>query len=155
VTPDNLPEERVIAQSIAVPAAKPDPPFVEPRPADPRLLNALRRLSTVQFAFDSAGLSDAAQSVITANARILRDFPSHPVVLEGRADERGTVAYNLVLGERRAMRVRRYLQDIGIFDWRLSVISYGVDRPLCREHAEICWQVNRSVRFVIEDAPLF
>ena len=72
------------------------------------------------------------------------------ILLEGRGDEMGTSAYNLVLGERRAKAVRSYLKQLSLgIDMRTT--SYGKDRPLCFEHQKECWQKNRSVHFVVKE----
>ena len=72
------------------------------------------------------------------------------MTLEGRGDEIGTTAYNLVLGERRAKSVKSYLQELGL-RLQLKTTSYGKDRPLCISHSEGCMQRNRSVHFVVKE----
>jgi len=72
------------------------------------------------------------------------------VIVEGHCDERGTEAYNLALGERRARSVRDYLVTRGIAADRISTISYGEDRPVCREANEACWSQNRRAAFVVK-----
>jgi len=62
-------------------------------------------------------------------------------------DERGTLAYNLVLGERRAQAAERYLEDLGVPASQLQIVSYGKERPFCTEHNEACWQSNRRAHF--------
>jgi peptidoglycan-associated lipoprotein len=68
--------------------------------------------------------------------------PAH-VLITGNADERGTVEYNLALGQRRAGAVSKYLRDLGVSGQRLELVSYGKELPLCAEHDEACWQQNR------------
>lgn len=68
--------------------------------------------------------------------------PAH-VLVTGNADERGTVEYNLELGQRRAAAVRKYLEALGVPALRLDLVSYGKELPLCREHDESCWARNR------------
>lgn len=70
------------------------------------------------------------------------------VVIEGQADERGTVEYNLALGERRAQAALRYLVDLGIDADRLTSISYGEERPAVEGHNEAAWSLNRRDEFV-------
>lgn len=107
-------------------------------------------LMDVLFDFDQATLRTDALPVLEANARRLKEDGILRILLEGRGDEMGTSAYNLVLGERRAKAVRSYLKQLGLgIDVRTT--SYGKDRPLCFEHQEICWQKNRSVHFVVKE----
>ena len=65
------------------------------------------------------------------------------VRIEGNCDERGTVTYNQALGQRRAVSAKKYLTDMGISGSRISLISYGKEKPVCTEHTEKCWQKNR------------
>ena len=104
----------------------------------------------VLFDFDQATLRTDALPVLEANARRLKEDGTQRILLEGRGDEMGTSAYNLVLGERRAKAVRSYLKQLSLgIDMRTT--SYGKDRPLCFEHQKECWQKNRSVHFVVKE----
>jgi len=107
-------------------------------------------LSDVLFDFDEAVLRRDALPVLEANARRLMDDGVSRLTLEGRGDEIGTTAYNLVLGERRAKSVKSYLQELGL-SVQLRTTSYGKDRPLCFKHNEGCMQKNRSVHFVVKE----
>lgn len=107
-------------------------------------------LMDVLFDFDQATLRTDALPLLEANAKRLREEGTRRVLLEGRGDEIGTSAYNLVLGERRAKAVRSYLKQLGL-DMDLRTTSYGKDRPLCFEHHKECWQKNRSVHFVVKE----
>ncbi|NJL16914.1 MAG: OmpA family protein [Nitrospira sp.] len=73
----------------------------------------------------------------------------HQLKIEGHCDERGTSAYNLVLGEKRAKAVRNYLVELGVVPDHLSVVSYGKERPFCTEHAESCYSQNRRGHLVV------
>jgi peptidoglycan-associated lipoprotein len=106
-------------------------------------------LSTVYFAYDSSTLSDSARSIIDANAAFLKASPAVQVQVEGHADERGGVQYNLALAERRANAVRDYLVAMGVDSSRVSTISYGKERPLDLGHDEAAWARNRRANFVI------
>jgi len=121
-------------------------PTPEPQPALPPA-EPVAELSDVFFDFDQAAIRNDAQSVLEANAGILRSTSETKLVIEGHCDERGTSAYNLVLGERRAQSVKRYLQDLGVDSSRIQVTSYGKERPFCTEHSEDCWQSNRRAHF--------
>jgi peptidoglycan-associated lipoprotein len=107
-------------------------------------------LIDVLFDFDRATLRADALPVLEANAkRLQKDGITH-LLLEGRGDEIGTAAYNIVLGDRRARNVKSYLQDLGL-SVDLKTTSYGKDRPLCFRHSEDCMQRNRSVHFVVKE----
>jgi peptidoglycan-associated lipoprotein len=108
----------------------------------------LGALSDVLFDFDQAVLRRDALPLLEANAKRLVDDGVSRLTLEGRGDEVGTSAYNLVLGERRAMSVKSYLQELGV-PLHLKTTSYGKDRPLCVQRNEACMQKNRSVHFVV------
>lgn len=107
-------------------------------------------LPDVLFDFDRATLRLDALPILDANAKKLTDEGTKRILLEGRGDEMGTSAYNLVLGERRAKAVRSYLKQLGL-NIDLRTTSYGKDRPLCFEHQQECWQKNRSVHFVVKE----
>lgn len=106
-------------------------------------------VSTVYFAFDSASLSDAARSILDANASFLKSNSAVQVQVEGHCDERGGVQYNLALGERRSNAVRDYLVAMGVDSSRLTNISYGKERPLDLGHDDAAWARNRRANFVI------
>jgi peptidoglycan-associated lipoprotein len=99
--------------------------------------------NTIRFATGSHDLDGAAQSTLQKQAAWLLQYPHWKVVLEGHADERGTREYNLGLGERRAQSVTNYLVALGLDGARISVISYGKERPICSEATEGCWAENR------------
>jgi peptidoglycan-associated lipoprotein len=107
-------------------------------------------LSDVLFDFDQAVLRRDALPLVEANARRLVQDGVTRLLLEGRGDEVGTSAYNIVLGERRARSVKSYLQERGL-SLQLRTTSYGKDRPLCYQHNEECMQKNRSVHFLVKD----
>ncbi len=83
-------------------------------------------------------------------AKWLRIEAGKSFVIKGHCDERGTLAYNLVLGEKRARSAMRYLEDLGIPASRIQITSYGEARPFCKEHTEGCWQKNRRAHFVVQ-----
>ena len=72
------------------------------------------------------------------------------LLIEGHADERGTNEYNLALGERRAKATRDYLVSVGIDAGRITVISYGEERPICTEKTDACWAKNRRAHFLVK-----
>ncbi|HHS49715.1 MAG TPA: peptidoglycan-associated lipoprotein Pal [candidate division Zixibacteria bacterium] len=118
-------------------------PVVEPEPA-PRI-----ELRTVFFDYDKYNIRTDQAARLADNAEQLMRFPDVKVRLEGHCDERGTEAYNIALGERRARSVKNYLTEYGIPATRITTRSYGEERPVCRESTEDCWQRNRRVEFIV------
>jgi peptidoglycan-associated lipoprotein len=100
------------------------------------------------FDFDRSELRPESRTTLQQKSEILRQYPDIRVRIEGNADERGTVEYNLALGERRADAARTYLIDLGIDPDRLTTISYGEERPLAEGHNEAAWQQNRRDEFI-------
>ena len=106
------------------------------------------RQRVVYFDFDKSEIKPEFQAQIACHAAYLRQFPGARVTLEGNADERGTREYNLGLGERRGNAVDSALVAAGASASQLNVVSYGEERPVCKEHNEACWQKNRRVDIV-------
>jgi len=149
---------------VAAPAAPQPPSRVEedvlPVPTESiaedaiasRSLDEVNRNSPFASAFfglDSAELDDAGRAVVTANAEVLRTYPTWAVTIEGHCDERGTAEYNLALGERRAVAVKAYLMSLGIAPDRIQTVSYGKEFPFDSDHDEPAWAANRRAHFVI------
>ena len=97
----------------------------------------------IHFAFDEASLLAGDTSTMQRALRCLEARPGRRARVEGHCDERGTTAYNLALGKRRAEAARRYLVDLGAPDSRIETTSFGKERPTCSEHTEACWSENR------------
>jgi peptidoglycan-associated lipoprotein len=104
-------------------------------------------LSDIFFDFDRFVIRDDARSRLEANAGLLKSQSAVKILIEGHCDERGTSAYNLVLGERRAQATAQYLKDLGVPSSQIEITSYGKERPFCAEHSEACWQSNRRAHF--------
>lgn len=102
----------------------------------------------IYFDFDQSDLRSEAREVLNRKAEVLRDYPEIRVRIEGHCDERGTVEYNLALGERRAEAARQYLIDLGIDSDRLTTVSYGEERPTVEGSNEAAWSQNRRDEFV-------
>lgn len=107
-------------------------------------------LADIFFDFDQYTIKQEAQPTLEADAVWLKDVAGKSILIEGHCDERGTEAYNLVLGEKRARSTKRYLEDLGVSASRMKIISFGEIRPFCQEHDEICYQKNRRAHFVTQ-----
>jgi peptidoglycan-associated lipoprotein len=112
--------------------------------------SAAAGLRDVFFTYDSWTISEDGRQALSRDAEWMKSNPSALVKVEGHCDERGTAAYNLVLGEKRAKAARNYLVELGVGANRLSVVSYGKERPSCDEHAESCYQQNRRGHPVVK-----
>jgi len=141
------------------PATPPPAPAPPPEPA-PQVEDPLAGLSSaelesrgllpdIHFEYDSAELRDADRQVLSQNAEFLKSHDYIKVTVEGHCDERGTVEYNLALGERRARNAYDYLVSLGVGADRLKTVSYGKEIPLCQESSETCWARNRRAHFAI------
>ena len=107
-------------------------------------------LKDVFFGYDSWTISEEGRQILSRDAEWLRTHGNAQIKVEGHCDERGSSTYNLVLAEKRAKAVRNYLTDLGVKPERLSVVSYGKERPFCNEHAETCYQQNRRGHLVVK-----
>jgi peptidoglycan-associated lipoprotein len=110
--------------------------------------DACLRQRVVYFDFDKTEIKPEFQQIMACHAKYLQDRPMSHIRLEGNTDERGTREYNLGLGERRGNAVSSALQAAGGSASQLEVISYGKEKPVCREHNEDCWGKNRRVEIV-------
>ncbi len=113
---------------------------------------AKRELKDIYFAFDRWALSSEGKKNLAESADFLKQNPSTKLLIEGHCDERGSREYNLVLGEKRAKEVRRYLADLGIKNL-VSINSFGKERPVCAEHDESCYWKNRRAHLAVETGP--
>lgn len=107
-------------------------------------------LRDVHFDFDLYEVRTQDKPILDENARWLKSNANALLLIEGHADERGTNEYNLALGERRAKATRDYLVSAGIPGARITVISYGEERPLCTDRTEACWAQNRRAHFLVK-----
>lgn len=104
-------------------------------------------LQDIFFDYDQSSLRSDARRVLDGNAEVLKASAGQVVTLEGHCDERGTVEYNIALGERRAREAKNYLVNLGVPDSQLRTISYGEERPFDPGHDESAWSQNRRVHF--------
>lgn len=105
-------------------------------------------LATVHFEYDRFSLSPEARNILSQNAEFMRENENVSLQIEGHCDSRGSIEYNLTLGERRANAVKSYLVSLGIPDSRLSVLSYGEEKPMNAGDTESAHAANRRANFV-------
>jgi peptidoglycan-associated lipoprotein len=141
------------------PAPPPPPPRAEAPPQQDEYarLHAMSAediekaglLAEIHFEFDKAEIRDADRELLNKNAAALKRFDFLRVTVEGHCDERGTVEYNLALGERRARVAYDYLVSLGVPADRLKTVSYGKEVPVCQVSSEDCWLKNRRAHFTL------
>jgi len=106
-------------------------------------------LKDIHFDFDKYDIRSGDSAILKDNAVLLKKYPNVKIQIEGHCDERGTVEYNLALGERRANSTKNYLVSLGISPNRISTISYGEEKPLDLGHNEEAWAKNRRAHTII------
>jgi peptidoglycan-associated lipoprotein len=116
----------------------------------PRDFMANAAIKDINFDFDKYDIRPVDTKTLDANAAWLKSNPRSLLLIEGHTDERGTPEYNLALGERRAKAAMSYLVALGIQANRISIISYGQEQGLCKEHGESCWARNRRDHFLVK-----
>jgi peptidoglycan-associated lipoprotein len=122
----------VVVPPVVTPAAAPD------------------QLEAIYFDFDKYVIMPEGREALKRNAEWLQKNAGKKVVVEGNCDERGTNEYNMALGQRRADSAAKYLMDLGIGKDRISTVSYGEEKPLCKEANEACWSKNRRDDFIVK-----
>ena len=145
------PETPKATEPVAEPAAPSvmkEEPAAKPAMKEETMEHAAAGLQPIYFDFDRSFVRNDARAVMTANAEWLKANPKVKVRIEGNCDERGTKEYNQALGQRRAASAKKYLVDMGISAKRISLISYGKEKPVCGEDSEACWQKNRRDDFI-------
>ena len=123
------------------------PPGTPPRPSE---FSENTNLKDVFFDFDRYDIRADDAKILDGNATWLKSNANNLVLIEGHCDERGTNEYNLALGERRAKATMNYLVSQGIQANRITIISYGKERPVCSEKSESCWHKNRRAHFLVK-----
>jgi len=103
------------------------------------------------FAFDSFELTPESRDVLSAKADAMKKYSLFNIVIEGHCDERGTSEYNLALGERRAKASQQFLNQLGIPDSRMTIVSYGKERPLDPGKSEAAFSKNRRDEFKLQN----
>jgi peptidoglycan-associated lipoprotein len=106
-------------------------------------------LKDIHFDFDRYNIRPADATILKENAALLNKYTNVKIQIEGHCDERGTVEYNLALGERRATSAKNYLVSLGVASVRISTISYGEEKPLDPGHNEEAWAKNRRAHTLV------
>jgi peptidoglycan-associated lipoprotein len=146
-----------------VPEAPPPAPPPPPKPEVAPVVDEYARLKAmsaedieksgllkeVYFDYDKADIREPDRATLAQNADALKRFDFLRITVEGHCDERGTVEYNLALGERRAKAAHDYLVSLGVPADRLKTVSYGKEVPVCTQSSEDCWQRNRRAHFTV------
>jgi peptidoglycan-associated lipoprotein len=152
--PAPTPAPPPVAAPPPAPAPAP-PPVVAPPPAPapapppaPKEYMPNPALKDVYFDFDKSNIRPGDAKILAASAAYLKANPDQLVLIEGHCDERGTNEYNLALGERRAKAAMSHLAAQGIAASRITIITYGKERPGCMEKTDACRAQNRHDRFL-------
>jgi peptidoglycan-associated lipoprotein len=145
--PKPIPPPPVARVDEAQPVVRPTEDLLAAKSLDD--LNRDSLLKPAFFPVDAYELDDAGRAVVSANADVLKQYPTWMITIEGHADERGTPEYNLALGERRAIAAKNYLVSLGVSPDRVRTISYGKEFPFDPGHDEAAWAKNRRAHFVI------
>jgi peptidoglycan-associated lipoprotein len=166
--PSAAPAPRAAAPAAPAPAPAPAPAQpraaaptapAAPAPAAPRSPAPLpppaefaphEALKAIHFDFDKYDIRPGDAKILDGNASWLKSNPNNLILIEGHCDERGTNEYNLALGERRAKSTMNYLVAQGVQASRITIISYGEERPVCAEKEEGCWSKNRRAQFLVK-----
>ena len=135
----------------------PPRPYVEQKVQETEIDDLIRRqnssrefLRTIHFDFDKYDIRDDQVPILQANASWLKAHSDLKLVIQGHCDERGTIEYNLSLGDRRARSVKKYLADLGVSEDRMRTVSYGKERPIDPGHDDDAWAKNRRGEFELE-----
>ena len=105
-------------------------------------------MKDIFFAYDSYEITPESEATIQTDAKVLQQHTNMIFTIEGHCDERGSIEYNLTLGEYRANAAKQALLQQGVAATRIRTISYGKEKPFCTESTEACWQQNRRAHFV-------
>jgi peptidoglycan-associated lipoprotein len=151
-TPGTMQAAQPGGSSAPATTPAPAPATAAPSTARPDVKEfaAVADLKDIHFDFDKYDIRPGDAKTLDGNAGWLKSNPNHLVLIEGHCDERGTNEYNLALGERRAKSTMNYLVSQGVQASRITIISYGEERPLCSQKTEECWAQNRRAHFLVK-----
>ena len=147
VAKNSIGTQEATARVTVMQAAAP-PPAQSSNRGDAQLFS--ENMQDVFYAYDSYDIEPQYQKVLRADASFLQAHPNMKFTIEGHCDERGSIEYNLALGDNRANSAKQALAQLGIPADRMRTISYGKERPFCTESNETCWQQNRRAHFVYQ-----
>jgi len=146
--PAPAPAPATVPRPAPAPAPAPTPAPAPPAMVKPSEFSPNPNLKTIYFDFDKYNIRPDDAKTLDGDAAWLKANPNNLVLIEGHADERGTNEYNLALGEKRAKAAMNYLVAQGVQASRVTIISYGEERPVCAEKTEACWAKNRRDNFL-------
>ena len=138
--------------TATVTVTQPPPPPPPPPPPQPTLTDDQVFANSVHdifYDYDKADLRSDSIQTLTQNAAAIKAHPNWVVRIEGNCDERGSIEYNIALGERRAGAAQQWLSQNGVNAGQLKTISNGKEKPVCTESTETCWQRNRNAHFAL------
>jgi peptidoglycan-associated lipoprotein len=137
-------------QKVVVPEQKPEVVVTPTPPPAPVSLTpgAVAVVQDINFDFDRYAIRSADAEILKKNLNWFKTNPGQKMRIEGNCDERGTVEYNLALGQKRADAAKNYLINLGVDGGLLETISYGKERPVDPGHDEAAWAKNRRDHFV-------
>ena len=134
--------------TVNVPPPPPTPPPPPPKPPDVNIDELFRQnVKDIYFDFDKSDIRPDQVSTLQGDATWFKNNPNVRFTIEGHCDERGSAEYNIGLGDRRANAAKEYLVSNGVAANRIMTVSYGKERPVCRDANEMCWQRNRRAAF--------
>ena len=140
----------------APPAPPPPAATVAPVTEPPVSVNPLKDPNnilskrSIYFDFDKDEVKAEFRPLIEAHSKYLNANPNAKIMLQGNADDRGSREYNLALGQRRSVSVKKAMNVLGVADKQIETVSYGEEKPQCSEKTEACWAQNRRVDIVYD-----
>jgi peptidoglycan-associated lipoprotein len=138
------------AKNTSKSEAKEVPPGPKEQPAPVEAAHQEKALNDIHFAFDSYDITSPEGNILQSDVKWIKSNTPGHILIEGNCDERGTVEYNLALGQRRADAAEKYLVSLGISQAELKTISYGKSKPVDAGHTEEAWAKNRRDHFVVQ-----
>jgi len=128
----------------------PAPPLVE-APLEVKISDSLNSLQSIYFDYDRSEIKKEYAQILEDCFEWIQQHPEMQIQLEGHADERGSISYNLALGEQRARAVFKFLVELGADSSQFSLISYGEEKPADQRHFDEAWSKNRRVEFNLQN----
>ena len=135
------------------PPTRPEPPQVDEysrlKAMGADEIDRMGLLADIHFDYDESDIREGDRAILNKNAEVLKKFDFLRITVEGHCDERGSVEYNLALGERRAKAAYDYLASLGVAADRMKTVSYGKEIQVCSESNETCWARNRRAKHTV------